>query len=400
MTTPIVVRPGRGPRVEEVPVEMVERKGRGHPDTLCDRASEELSIALSRFYLKEFGRVLHHNVDKCVLVGGQSQAAFGGGEVLEPIYLLLVGRAALTVEYKKRMVKVPAGAMAVEGTQRWMREAMRFLDPTRHLVVDSRIRPGSVDLVHLFDEDHQVPMANDTSFGVGYAPLSDTERIVLDTEQFLNGPEMKRKFPALGEDIKVMGVRRGDAIGLTIACAIVSSQVKNKEAYLAMKTAVESVVAKRAGKMTNREVAVAMNTADRPEKGSFYLTVTGTSAEHGDDGQVGRGNRANGLITPYRPMTLEASAGKNPITHVGKIYNIAARLVAERLVAGEPALKQVHVNMVSRIGAPIHEPQVVDVEVHGGSKATQRNAEETAAGVLEEMDTLWKGFLERKYTVF
>ncbi len=378
---------------------MVERKGRGHPDSLCDRASEELSIALSRFYLKEFGRVLHHNVDKCVLVGGQSRAEFGGGEVLEPIYLLLVGRAALAVEYQKRTVKVPAGTMAVEGTQRWMREAMRFLDPTRHLVVDSRIRPGSADLVHVFDEE-SIPMANDTSFGVGFAPLSDTERIVLDAEQFLNGPEMKRKHPALGEDIKVMGVRRGDAIGLTVACAIVSSQVKNKESYLAMKSAVESAVAKRAGKLTNREVAVSMNTADRPEKGSFYLTVTGTSAEHGDDGQVGRGNRANGLITPYRPMTLEASAGKNPITHVGKIYNIAARLVAERLVEREPALKQVHVNMVSRIGAPIHEPQVVDVEIHGGSPATQRNAEEAAAGVLDEMGTLWKGFLERKFMVF
>lgn len=400
MATPIVVRPGRGLRVEEVPVEMVERKGRGHPDSLCDRASEELSIALSKFYLKEFGRVLHHNVDKCVLVGGQSQATFGGGEVLEPLYLLLVGRAALIVEYKKRAVKVPAGTMAVEGTQKWMREAMRFLDPTRHLVVDSRIRSGSVDLVHVFDEDAGVPMANDTSFGVGFAPLSDTERIVLDTEQFLNGSEMKRKYPALGEDIKVMGVRRGDAVQLTIACAIVSSQVKNKEAYLSLKAAVESAVARRAGKMTNREVAVSMNTADRPERGSFYLTVTGTSAEHGDDGQVGRGNRANGLITPYRPMTLEASAGKNPITHVGKIYNIAARLVAERLVEAEPALKQVHVNMVSRIGAPIHEPTVVDVEMHGGSKATQRNAEDIAAGVLEEMDTLWKRFLERKFMVF
>ncbi|MDG7049427.1 MAG: methionine adenosyltransferase, partial [Nitrososphaerota archaeon] len=55
-------------------IEFVERKGAGHPDTVCDRASEELSMALSRYYLDNFGRVLHHNVDKCVLVGGRSEA--------------------------------------------------------------------------------------------------------------------------------------------------------------------------------------------------------------------------------------------------------------------------------------------------------------------------------------
>lgn len=396
----IVVRPGRGVPVEELPVEIVERKGRGHPDSLCDRAAEELSIRLSQLYLERFGRILHHNVDKCVLVGGQSRADFGGGEVLEPLYLLLVGRAALAVKQGSRTVEVDAASLAREGTRAWIPEAVRFLDPERHLVVDSRIRPGSRDLVQVFDADSEVPRANDTSFGVGYAPLSDTERAVLETERFLNGPEMKRKHPALGEDIKVMGVRRGDAIGLTVACAIVSRHVKNKEEYLAMKAAVEEAVGRRASKLTGREVRVRMNTADRPEENSFYLTVTGTSAEHGDDGQVGRGNRANGLITPYRPMTLEASAGKNPVTHVGKTYNVAARLIAERLVEAEPALKQVHVTMVSRIGAPICEPQAVDVEVHGGSPKLHRTAEEVAASVLDEMEGLWRGFLERKYMVF
>jgi len=64
----------------------------------------------------------------------------------------------------------------------------------------------------------------------------------------------------------------------------------------------------------------------------LYLTATGTSAEQGDDGQVGRGNRVNGLITPYRPMTLEAAAGKNPVSHVGKTYNIAARQICDKIV--------------------------------------------------------------------
>jgi len=107
--------------------------------------------------------------------------------------------------------------------------------------------------------------------------------------------------------------------------------------------------------------AVVVNAADDP-RGSVYLTVTGTSAEAGDDGQVGRGNRVNGLITPYRPMSIEAAAGKNPVSHVGKIYNVAARDVAEALAA-MPEIAAAHCLMVSKIGAPVTEPALVHVKI-------------------------------------
>jgi S-adenosylmethionine synthetase len=77
---------------------------------------------------------------------------------------------------------------------------------------------------------------------------------------------------------------------------------------------------------------VVVNAADDLQAGSVYLTVTGTSAEAGDDGEAGRGNRVNGLITPYRPMTMESAAGKNPVTHVGKISNVCASLITQRQV--------------------------------------------------------------------
>src|SRR5438445_12576476 len=85
---------GNGTPVAKLPVEFVERKGKGHPDTLSDKAAEELSIALSNYYLEKYGRIFHHNVDKCVLVGGQAKSWFGGGQVTEPIQILFVGRAA------------------------------------------------------------------------------------------------------------------------------------------------------------------------------------------------------------------------------------------------------------------------------------------------------------------
>ena len=68
-----------------------------------------------------------------------------------------------------------------------------------------------------------------------------------------------------------------------------------------------------------------VNALDDPkasDESGIYLTVTGLSAEQGDDGEVGRGNRVNGLITPSRAMSLEAAAGKNAVAHVGKLYNL------------------------------------------------------------------------------
>src|SRR5579875_59082 len=198
-----------------MPVEFVERKGQGHPDTLSDRASEELSIALSQYYLEEFGRIYHHNVDKCVLVGGQAKSWFGGGEVTEPIYLLLVGRAVANIDGRE----IPIQKIAEETTKNWLRKDLHFFDVDKHIQIATRIRPGSVDLVKNYDLGDEIPLANDTSFGVWYGPNTETEQVVLNVERELNSPEVKRNYPQIGEDIKVMGVRRGEKINLTIACA-------------------------------------------------------------------------------------------------------------------------------------------------------------------------------------
>jgi len=133
--------------VSKMPVEFVERKGKGHPDTLSDKASEELSIALCQYYLEKFGRIYHHNVDKCVLVGGQSKAWFGGGKVSEPIYLLLVGRAAWKIDGNE----VPIEKIANDTTREWMKKDLHAFDTNKHLKIATMIRQGSVDLVKNFD---------------------------------------------------------------------------------------------------------------------------------------------------------------------------------------------------------------------------------------------------------
>jgi S-adenosylmethionine synthetase len=114
---------------------------------------------------------------------------------------------------------------------------------------------------------------------------------------------------------------------------------------------------------SNRQIIVTANAADDVAKGSLYLTVTGTSAESGDDGEVGRGNRVNGLIAPYRPMNMEAAAGKNPVTHVGKLYNIVAQRIADTLVRELDEVREAYCYLVSRIGSPINEPKLVDLRL-------------------------------------
>ncbi|MGA1975193.1 MAG: methionine adenosyltransferase [Conexivisphaerales archaeon] len=386
--------------VEEHPTEFVERKGKGHPDTICDRASEELSIALSKYYIENYGHILHHNLDKCVLVGGQSIARFGGGEVLEPIYLLLVGRA--TVEVGGRFTRpVPLGTLVQKTTKAWMKESFRNLDVDNQMIVDCRIRQGSADLVGNYNAS-RIQRSNDTSFGVAFAPMSETEKIVFDTEQLLNSPNFKARYPAVGEDVKVMGLRRGDSIKLTVAAAIVSKDVDGPGDYIELKKEVEGRIKENASKITKRDVQVDLNTADDPAKEVFYLTVTGLSAEQGDDGQVGRGNRANGLITPFRPMTIEATSGKNPTSHVGKIYQVAARQVVDRIVEEVPDVEQVYCYMLSQIGKPTNEPQCVHVRVFGSvsEDKVKRVTEPVVADVLKGIPSLWEGFIQGKFGLY
>lgn len=341
--------------------EVVERKGTGHPDTICDALAEELSLAYSRFCRERLGAVAHHNVDKVLLVGGRAQARFGGGEVLEPIDITLAGRAALRVGD----VPIPIEELAHEGSRRWLERNLHALSADKHVRVSSRIRPGSVELSELFSRSAAgaPALSNDTSIGVGFAPLSPLEGLVLQVERAL-GADARASAPWLGEDIKVMGVRRDRHVELTVACAFVSQHVVNAADYVAKKAALALRVREIAAAQTPElAVGVAVNAADDPERASFYLTVTGTSAEAGDDGEAGRGNRVNGLITPGRPMTIESSAGKNPVSHVGKLYNLAAGILAQALVDELDFVRGAQCVLVSRIGAPITEPQLAQVRV-------------------------------------
>ena len=222
--------------------------------------------------------------------------------------------------------------------------------------------PGA-DLQDVFRPcSSKISRANDTSFGVGHAPFSETETIVKSVSDFID-EDLRRRFPVVGQDIKIMGLRETDRITLTVACAMVDRYCAGLAEYIEYKEVMREEIEKQARKFTSRDVVVAVNTADDIDSGSVFLTVTGTSAEMGDDGSVGRGNRCNGLITPNRPMSMEATSGKNPINHIGKIYNLLSTELAGDCVREVSGIEECYVRLLSQIGGPIDHPLVASVQI-------------------------------------
>ncbi len=363
--------------------EVVERKGIGHPDTMADALSDALSRALCRRYRERFGALLHHNVDKALLVGGASEPRFGGGRMLEQIEVLLAGRA--TTELAGAHIDLDA--LVDETVATWLGANMRYLDPDAHVKVGHRIRAGSGDLRSLFASPG---LANDTSFGVARAPRSSLEQLVIAVERAL--ATERASFPAFGEDTKVLGVSRAGKVELTVALAVVDRHVADLAAYEQAMERALAVVARVAP-----AARAAVNGGDDVASGRVYLTVTGTSLEAGDDGQVGRGNRLSGLITPCRAMSLEAPAGKNPITHVGKLYNVVAARVCDRLVR-HPGVLEAECLLVSRIGRPVREPWFAQVKLcsDGGGLPPEHElaARRELERALDELPAITDGLID------
>lgn len=359
------------PRRDET-VEIVERKGLGHPDSICDALAENLSRNLCRPYLDRFGEILHHNVDKGLLRGGSAAPAFGGGRVVAPIDIHLCGRAVGVVGNQA----IPLDDIAIDGSRAWLRDNLHALDAERHVRLHNALRPGSQALTNLYGRQAGKRLANDTSIGVGYAPLSALEFLVLRLEAMLNGRQRHVHHPAWGEDVKVMAVRQGTTVSLTIACAMIDQYIAGMDEYHAERAKICRLALDLAAEHGFDDCSVTVNAADAADASSLYLTVTGTSAEAGDDGEVGRGNRVNGLITPYRPMSLEAAAGKNPVSHVGMIYNVLARDIAEAIVCGVAEVAAAECHLVSRIGSPVDEPALTNVTIatHDGSPVDRLQA--------------------------
>ena len=364
-------------------IEIVERKGLGHPDTISDMVMNQLSVELCKLYLKEFNAVLHYNLDKSLLVAGETETKFGGGVVKKPMRLIFGDRATYSFNGKE----LPIEELAVETAKKWFRENLRFVDPDKHVTYEVQIGRSAANLADIFKRGGDFLGANDTSAAVGYAPLSPLEKLVLDVEQYLNSMDFKRDFKETGEDVKVMGSRINSEVDLTVAMSYVDRFVDSEESYFrSKKEVVENLKEYIVENYDFKKVNITLNSLDvrgRGENG-VYLTVTGTSAEAGDSGQVGRGNRVNGVIALLRPAGSEAAAGKNPVSHVGKIYNVLSFKIANDIVNRVDGVEEVYVWLLSQIGTPVNKPRLVSVQAILEEGLSIEALEKSIANVVEE----------------
>ena len=371
----IVVAESKETWIEDRPVEIVERKGIGHPDSLCDGIAERISVEYTRWCQENLGASLHHNFDKVQLVAGDVQIDYGSGVMLSPIRLQIAGRGTLVAPDGK---VVPMEMIAIEAAKQHVRETMKYLDPDKHMVIDCFAGHGTSELIHAVD----TITANDTSFGVAHWPRSGLENAVFETAQFINY-DLREKFP-VGEDVKVMGARMGTEIILTCAIPFIPQLIKDATEYIELRGAVQQSVTDQARKLDSRVARVDVNTADQDGTRNVYLTMTGTSAECGDDGSVGRGNRVTGVIAPFRSASLEAAAGKNPISHVGKLYNVLGLLAARDIVDNVPEVREAQVYVLSQIGHPLDQPLIATATVSVANGGMSDTIKEKVESVLDK----------------
>jgi S-adenosylmethionine synthetase len=370
----IVVTEATGQFIEELPVEIVERKGIGHPDSLCDGIAERISVEYSHWCQENLGTILHHNFDKVQLVAGEVDVGYGGGHMIKPIHIQIAGRGTPSYDGQK----VPLDIIAIDAARKHVRDTMRYLDPDRHMVIDSYVGRGAAELAYTVDK----VTANDTSFGVSHWPRSGLESAVYHTARYINH-ELIDQFP-IGEDVKVMGARRNGKLVLTVALPFMAPEIADAAEYVEARDAAQDAIQTFAQQLDKRQVTVQVNTADDVEAGAVYLTLTGTSAEMGDDGAVGRGNRVSGLITPFRATSLEAPCGKNPISHVGKVYNVLAMLMAKDIVDRVSTVREANVYLLSQIGKPLDQPLVATAYVRPRSGELTASIQGDVEAVLDE----------------
>lgn len=380
--------------------EFVERKGIGHPDTICDLVMDKVSIELSKLYLKETGMIQHHNMDKTMLVAGQTENKFGGGKVLKPMKLVMGDRATTSIDGRH----LPVGDFAITAAKSWFEKNLRYVKE-EHVEYQLEIGTSSGELRSIFTNPKSF-MANDTSVLVGYAPYTETELAVLDLEKYINSKKFKGEFPASGEDVKVMGFRNGNLLDLTVAIAFVDSFVDSQKDYFKKKHQMLEAITEFARNKTTLKINASINCLDDENKGidGVYLTVLGTSADNADSGEVGRGNKANRVISPSRPAGAEAIAGKNPVSHIGKIYNALSFKIADEIHKNVSGFDEVFVWMYNVIGMPVNDPKAVVVQPIpknnleiDQSQINQIN--ELVSDNLEKMDEFCKKLLSEEIAI-
>ncbi|OKJ78574.1 methionine adenosyltransferase [Streptomyces sp. CB02460] len=340
----------------DLDVEVVERKGIGHPDTLADGIAELASIRYSEYCLAEFGAVLHHNLDKVAVLGGRARFGDADGTYDRPVRVVFGGRISTTFNGRAIPVREILEDAAAEQLRTALPGYERITWVARHETTDSSKFPywfaprGLEDL-----PERPTAHSNDTAFLVGTSPRTTAETVALLAESWF------RRRPWAGSDIKALVIRTGHALTITVCVPAVAGNLAGSAEFEdAVTDAAQALTAQLRERLAGPVTVVCntRNTRSGPLSGQ-YFTVSGSAIDYGEDGLVGRGNARSGLITPAQQAGNEVTYGKNPAYHVGKVggwlVDEASRALAEK--TGAPC----RVAVMWRNGAPYPEPASLDI---------------------------------------
>lgn len=376
------------------PMEVVERKGVGHPDTIADGIAESISIEYSKYCLENFGAILHHNVDKTIVLGGQCDLEYGRGKLLKPFRVLFGGRMSRSFGNQEIDIK----AIQIAATKNYLQKILPRLNTSRNLEFHTFTSSNS-RIPHWFSPrtiddlpEHKNPHANDTATIVGFWPLSILEQIVIASERYFYKMEEKIRpcFDFVGGDIKIMALRKGQESELTLCVPFHADKINDRKDYFEHKSLIENGLQKllkeKFGNSLN--IILKVNTQDQKIKSENdngrgrYLTVIGSALDYGEEGISGRGNRCRGLISSMRPSTVESVYGKNPVYHVGKVYSLIAQTIAQQI--GTHFNCEATIIITTRNGDLLYSPYNVVVET---SKIVDKKAvQEIIMSQLEKRD--------------
>ena len=393
-------------------IEIVEKKCVGHPDTLADGLAEYLSRQYSLYTKEKYGAVLHHNFDKLGLLGGASFVTFGDGYLTSPIRVLINGRASTRFGDDV----IPVNELLTYWAQDFLKKRLPLLEIDRDLSfqynLSTQSSPGKTEAEYkiegtrhywfeprgLFDlQEHSKLFANDTSLGVGYAPFSWLERIVIAISESLTSESFAQAHPWVGSDVKIMGYRNHDSINITLCVPQIGKFVPSAQSYRDNLQFVREQIVRIIENTGVTNYTISINTRDNFDTSELYLTAIGTSLESGDEGLVGRGNRVNGLITPMRPMSMEGAAGKNPVYHIGKVYHVMANLISNRLFK-ELGIEN-EVFLISQSGRDLFDPWIVQVNTN--TKAFNDVViKDIVSELLKTMPDITEGILNGQYSIY
>lgn len=324
-----ILQPGNSP------IEIVERKGIGHPDTLADTIAEAISIQYSRHCLKNYGVVLNHNIDKLSLGRGLSEVRPGLSRMLRPIHVDFNGRISKTFAGEP----IPYKDIFEKSAQYILARTLPAIDLSKdlvfnHLTTDHSVSPTWFNPRNRDDIHGAVsPFTSDSAVCVASYPLTAIEQLILDLEKSLYGENWTPRFPDLGTDIKFLVYRKHNNVEIMVRLPFLGKHISSPTRYYERRLEMQSFLLSSARQLAGHELEVSLtvNSSDEHGKRSIYLLAIGSCLECGEEGVVGRGNSIQGLISIMRRRSMEAPFGKNPLYHSGKVYAHFTQHIASEL---------------------------------------------------------------------